>query len=120
MDIVPIQSRWHTLAPEMMFKISDELDFCSYENVRRCCIDFYKHIKPKNYYVGFDESMYFHELRKNRNILFKVASSIQEYLKPKKTIEALYNEMDVETYTKKMIFFVRHNHMAGWTLFSFS
>jgi ankyrin repeat protein len=75
MDIVPVQGKWHTLAKDMIVVIADELDFYSCDSLRQSC---------KHYHQIIDHEYW--------NIKTK-----QMYV--------IAGQMDVDLYTKNMIFF---------------
>jgi len=89
MDIVPVhQSKWHLLVPEILFNIVDNLDFYSCESLRKSCKNF-------------------------RSIINS------EYCRARiRQLGDVAQQMDVDSYTRNMVFLVRHNaSMCAYFLF---
>ncbi len=75
MDMVPVQSKWHSLAPEMVYGFADKLDFYSCDSLRQSCKNYHRIIDHK-YWDTKTKQMY----------------SIAPW-------------MDVDLYTKNLIFY---------------
>ena len=75
MELIPVQTNWHLLQPEIVRAIADNLDFLDCNNMRQSCQHFRTCINAEYY---------------------------------KKKVDHLMNiakELDIDTYTRNMIFF---------------
>jgi len=75
MDIVPVQNKWHLLAPDMVYGCADKLDFYSCDSLRLSC---------KNYHRIID-----HEYWNTKT----------------KQMYSIAPRLDVDLYTKNLIFY---------------